>query len=700
MLKRIAVLLLIPFIVVFSQTGEEKLTNPFFMEWSTPYKTPPFNLIKTEHYMPAYLEGIKQHDAEIKSIVDSKDAPTFKNTLEALDNAGELLNKVGSVFGNLNGSNTNEEMQKISKELSPLLSKHYDDVNLNPVLFEKIKTLYDKRESLGLTTEQMMSLKNYYKNFVRRGANLNETDKNKLRKLNEQLSMLSLRYGENVLKETNSFEMVIDNKNDLAGLPETVIAGAADAAKRKGKEGKWLFTLQKPSFIPFLQYAENRELREKIFKGYINRADNNNQFDNKDIIAQIVSLRIQKANLLGYKSHADFILEENMAKTPDKVYDFMKKIWDPALEMAKNEVAEMQKLVNAEGKNFKLEAWDWWYYAEKVKKAKYDLDEEMLRPYFKLENVIAGVFDTAHKLYGITVTERNDIPVYDTDVKTFEVKEADGTHIGIFFADYFPRESKRAGAWSSSFRSQKKVNGKKITPVIINCGNFSKPAGDQPALLSLDEVQTLFHEFGHGLHSLLADYTYPSVGGVPRDFVELPSQIMENWATAPEVLRTYAKHYKTGEVIPDELIAKLENSEYFNKGFETVEYLSAAILDLDYHTLTDTNKIDAAKFEKDALDKIGMIPEIVVRYRSPYFSHVFSGGYSSGYYSYLWAEVLDADAFEAFKESGNLFNPVIAKSFRENVLSKGGSDEAMTLYKNFRGAEPKVEPLLKRKGLL
>ncbi|MGE5498423.1 MAG: M3 family metallopeptidase, partial [Syntrophothermus sp.] len=521
-----------------------------------------------------------------------------------------------------------------------------------------------------------------------------------LRKINEQLSILSLQFGENLLKETNSFELVVEKESDLAGLPQNLITAARETAKERKQEGKWIFTLHNPSIMPFLQYADNRELREKIFKGYINRGNNNNKFDNKNIISKIAALRLQRANLLGFKSHADYVLDDNMAKTPENVYKLLNQLWTPSLQMAKKEAEELQQMIYKEGKNFKLEAWDWRYYAEKLRKEKYALDDETLRPYFQLENVRKGAFDVAGKLYGITFTERNDLPAYHNEARAFEVKEKDGRYIGILYTDYFPRESKRGGAWCSSYRKQSNRNNEFINPVMVNVCNFSKPAGDKPALLTFEEVTTLFHEFGHALHGLLSNTNYGDLSGsaVPRDFVELPSQIMENWAGEPEVLKSFAKHYQTGEVIPDELIEKIKKSEHYGQGFATVEYLAASFLDLDWHTLTDTLKTDVEQFESQSLSKIGMIPEIIVRYRSPYFNHIFAGGYSAGYYSYIWAEVLDADAFEAFKET-SLFDQATAKAFRDNVLSKGGTEEAMTLYRKFRGADPKIEPLLKRRGL-
>ncbi len=674
--------------------------NPFLEAYDTPFGVPPFDEIRLEHYMPAFEEGMKQHQAEIDAIVKSTDPPTFANTVEAMDRSGALLTRVSNVFFNLNSSLTNEEMQNLAREVAPKLSKHQDDIVLNAALFAKVKAVYDQMGDLELTAEQKKLLDDYYKNFVRNGANLEGEQKEKLREINEKLSVLTLKFGENVLKENNSFEMVIENEADLAGLPANAISGAAEAAQDRGHEGKWVFTLHKPSMIPFLQYSEKRALREKIFKAYINRGDNANDLDNKDILTDIAALRVERANILGYETHAHYVLELGMAKVPGNVYDLLGELWVPALERAKAETVELQGMITEEGGDFKLEAWDWWYYAEKLKKAKYDLDEEMMRPYFQLENVRQGAFDVATKLYGIQFSEIKDIPKYHEDVRVFEVKEEDGSHIGILYVDYFPRESKRGGAWMSAFRSQSKVDGKNIPPIIVNCGNFSKPTGDTPALLSWDEVNTLFHEFGHGLHGLLSNCTYESLSGtsVATDFVELPSQIMENWAAEPAVIEEYARHYKTGEPMPAELIEKIRKSRHFNQGFATTEYLAASFLDMDWHTLTEPQKLDAHQFENQSLEKIGLIDEIVVRYRSPYFRHIFAGGYAAGYYSYIWAEVLDADAFQAFKET-SLYDRETANRFRKYILAAGGTDDPMTLYVKFRGSEPSIQPLLEKRGL-
>ncbi len=674
--------------------------NPFFSEYNTPFKVPPFDEIKEAHYLPAFKEGIVQDQKEIDAIVKNPEDSTFANTIEALDYTGDLLTKVENVFYNLLGADTNDQMQEIAKEAAPLLSKHGDDIRLNADLFKRVKAVYDKKNELSLTPEQAQLLEKTYKVFVRGGANLGPEEQARLREINKELSLLSLKVGENILKENNAFEMVLENEEDLAGLPQSAIIGAEEAAKERGQEGKWVFTLHKPSMIPFLQYSEKREFREKIFKAYINRGNNNDELDNKTNLSKMAALRVEKANLLGYDTHADFVLENNMAKKPDNVYKLLGQIWKPALAKAKVEAKDLQAMIDKEGKDFKLEAWDWWLYAEKLKKAKYALDDEILRPYFKLEDVRAGAFYVANKLFGITLEERTDIPKYHEDVKVFEVKEADGSHIGILYQDYFPRASKDGGAWMNSFRKQSRKNGKEIHPVIANVYNFSKPTGDKPALITFEEALTLFHEFGHGLHGLLSNCTYNMLSGtsVPRDFVELPAQVLENWAADPEVIKIYAKHYETGEVIPQELLDKIKKSGHFNQGFVTVEYLAACFLDMDWHTLAEAKEVDAEKFESDSLNKIGLIPEIVVRYRSPYFTHIFSGGYSAGYYSYIWAEVLDADAFQAFKET-TLFNQEKALALRKNIYERGGTEDPMTLYVRFRGFEPKIDALLKKRGL-
>ena len=684
------------------QTNNEKADmNPFLTAYQTKFNVPPFEKIKTEHFKTALEAGVEQQRAEIDEIVNKSDAPTFENTIEALDASGKLLSEVNNVFENLQSANTSDELQKVAKETSSMLSKHQDDMLLNEKLFNRIKAVYDQRETLNLDQEQKMLLEKTYKRFSRNGANLNDADKEKLRRINEKLAILALEFDENILAETNAFQLVIEDAGDLAGLPQTVIDGAANAATEVGLSGKWVFTVHKPSMIPFLQYSEKRELREKIFNAYINRGNNNNKNDNKLIAAREASLRAERAQLLGYETHAGYVLEENMARSPKNVYSFLDEVKEPAMKMAEQEAIELQKLIDREGGAFSLKPWDWWFYAEKLKKQQYDLDEALLRPYFKLENVQHGMFEVANKLYGLQFNQLTDVPVYHPEVETFEVLEASGSHVGILYMDFYPRASKGGGAWMTSFRKQSKKEGVNVPPVISMVMNFSKPTADKPALLSYDEVLTMFHEFGHALHGLLSDCNYTTLSGtsVPRDFVELPSQIMENWAADPEVLKMYAKHFKTGEPIPQALIEKIRNSSKFNQGFATIEYLAACYLDMDWHTLTDTTQQNTIEFENASMQRIGLIPQIVVRYRSPYFSHIFAGGYSSGYYSYLWAEILDADAFEAFKET-SLYDKETARMFRENILSRGGTENPVEMYKKFRGREPEKEAMLKRKGLI
>ena len=677
-----------------------KSTNPFFQEFKTPFGVPPFEKIKVEHYMPAFRAGIDENQREVKAIAESTAPATFANTVEPLEKSGALLKRVTSVFFVLSESMTDDKMQAIATEVSPLLSKNSDDILLNERLFERIKRVYENREKESLTPEQKRLTEIYYKRFLRNGAALPQEMKDRLRKINEELGLLELKFSDNVLAENNAFQMVLDKREELAGLPEGVVSGAAEAAQERGLTGKWVFTLHKPSLLPFLTYSDRRDLREKLYRGYFEKGNNNNSLDNKAILVKITNLRIDKAHILGFPSFADYSLTENMAQNPDKVYTFLGQIWEPARRKALQEAAEWEALGKKDDPSFKLQPWDWWYYAERVRKAKYDLDEESLRPYFKLENVLQGAFDVAGKLYGLKFVERKDIPKYHKDVRVFEVLEKDGRHVGIFYTDYFPRASKRGGAWMNSFRDQSIVGGKRIAPVVTNNGNFSKPTGDKPALLSFEEVTTLFHEFGHALHGLLMNVTYSTVGGagMPIDFIELPSQIMENWASEPEVLKSYAKHYQTGEVMPDSLIAKMSNAKRFNQGFETVEYLAASILDMDWHRLQTPFEGSPLEFEKRSMERIGLMPEILPRYRSTYYLHIFGGGYSAGYYSYIWAQVLDADAFQAFKET-SLFDSEAAARFRKFILERSGTDEAMKLYKEFRGAEPKVDALLKRKGL-
>lgn len=678
----------------------EDMNNPFLVEWDTPFGTPPFSKIEEAHYVPAFEAAIKEQQEKIQAIIDNKKEPNFDNTILALENSGQLLDKVSSVFFNMTGAINNDNMQAINEEVTPLVTKVGDEISMNADLFARIKTVYDNQASMNLNGEQIMVLKKHYEGFVRGGALLKGEAQERLKEVNGKLAGLFLSFKKNVLSESNAFKLIIEDEKDLAGLPQSAIDAAAITAKENGQEGKWIFTLDYPSIWPFMQNSDNRALREKMHKAYVNRANNNNENDNKEIVAEIANLRIEKANLLGFDNYASYVLDKNMAKTPEKVYELLNQLMTAALPNAKAEAVELQKVIDASGKSFKLEHWDWWYYTNKLKQQKYALDDEILRPYFKLENVRDGAFDVATKLFGITFTQIDNVDKYHEDVTVFEVKEADGTAVGILYTDWHPRASKRAGAWMTSFRKESKVDGKRIQPIISIVCNFSKPTETTPSLLTFEESTTLFHEFGHALHGLLANTTYYSLSGtsVARDFVELPSQIMENWAGEPEVIKTFAKHYETGEVIPDELLEKMDKSGKFNQGFVTVEYLSAAIMDMDWHTLNAKQEINTNEFEKASLAKMGLIDEIIVRYRSTYFSHVWGGGYESGYYGYIWAAILDSDAFATFKEKG-LFDQETAKSWRDNVVSQGGTKEAMEMFVNFKGQEPSIDPLLEKRGL-
>ncbi len=675
-------------------------SNPLLEEFKTPFGLPPFDKIKTKDYLPAVKEAIKLHKKEVDAIIKSKDAPTFANVVEAMDRSGELLTQVLTIFYNLNSSVTNEEMQKIAEQISPLVSAHSDEISMNKKLFEKIKSVWDNRAQFNLNQEQTRLLEKYYNDFKRNGALLNDADQAKLKDINSKLSLLTLKFGNNVQKETIKFKLIIDRKEDLEGLPQSLIDAAEADAKAMKLDGKWVFTLQNPSVMPFLQYSAKRELREKIGRAYADRANNSDEFDNKEVIRQIANLRLERAKLLGYPTHAAYVLEQNMAKNPDGVMNLLNRLWEPTVKTMKIEAYDLQSMIYREGNNFKLQPWDWRYYAEKVRKEKYDLNEEDIRPYFKLENVRDGIFELTKRLYGITYKERKDLPVFHPDVVPYEVLNADGSHLGILYMDYFPRDSKRGGAWMTNYREQFYKNGKKVDPNVSLTCNFTKPTPELPSLLTLDEVETFFHEFGHCLHGLLSNCNYVGLSGtnVSRDFVELPSQIMEHWATEREMLKMYARHYKTGEPMPDELIQKIENSSKFNQGFVTGEFLAAALLDMKYHTITEPIVGEINEFENNYLAEIGLIPEIISRYRSPYFRHIFSGGYDAGYYSYIWSGVLDADAFEAFKEKG-IFDKKTAQSFRQNILEKGNTDDPAKLYRQFRGNDPSIEPLLRKRGL-
>ncbi|MGL4853553.1 MAG: M3 family metallopeptidase [Phocaeicola sp.] len=683
-----------------SQGNNDANNNPFLMEYTTPFQVPPFDKITLEHYKPAFLVGMADQVKEIEAIVTNSEAPSFENTIVALDQSGAQLRKVSIVFYGLNSANTNDEMQALSRELSPLLSKHNDDISLNPALFARVKEVYTNKENLGLNKEQAKLLEETYKGFARGGANLSQEDQQKLRELNSEISMLQLTFGQNMLKETNDFKLVIENEADLAGLPANLIAAAAATAKEAGEEGKWIFTLQNPSVMPFLQYADNRELREQIFKGYTERGNRGNASDNKEVVAKLVTARLAKAKLMGYDEYASFILEERMSKTPEAVYDLLNQLWTPALKKANEELADINAEIKKDGKTFGAEGWDWRYYAERAKVAKFNLDENQIRPYLKLENVRNGMFNLATKLWGITFTPLANMPLPHEEAEVFECKDADGSHLGVLYLDWFPRASKRGGAWCGSYRPQAYKDGQKVTPVVTIVCNFSKPAPGEPALLSADEANTMFHEFGHALHGLFRDVHYSGVSGVPRDFVELPSQIMEHWVFEPTVMSDFAKHYETGEIIPTELVEKLEASGKYGQGFATTEYLAASLLDMDFHVLKEIPaNLDVVKFEAETLSKRGLLKQIPARYRTTYFNHTMGGGYTAGYYSYIWAEVLDSDAYQAFVETGDIFNKEVAKRFRDYVLTPGGIDDAMDMYVNFRGKKPSIDALLKGRGL-
>lgn len=676
---------------------QQSETNPFFADFQTEYGAPDFNRIRTEHYEPAFLKGMEEQNAEIRAIVENQEEPTFENTVVALDNSGEILSRVSGVFFALIEADTNDSLTALNEKIAPMLSEHRDNMYLNQGLYERIATIYQQEQDgqITPTTEQRRLLDKYYKAFVRSGASLDSEKQVRLREINKELSSLGIAFSNHLLNENNAYRLVIENEADLAGLPEWVKLGAADEAKAAGMEGKWLFTLQNSSRLPFLQYADNRALRKEIYEAYTSRGNHGDANDNKEVLKKIISLRLEKARLLGFDCYSNFMLDENMAKNSQTVMDFLHELWGYSLKNAQAEAAELQGIMDQEGKGEKLAAWDWWYYAEKLRGQKYDLNEDEIKPYFSLEDVRSGLFYVVNRLYGITLTEKPEVPVYESDVKAYEVKDADGSYLGLFYADYFPRAGKRGGAWMSNFREQ--VDD--VRPFIYNVASFTKPAGDMPSLLTLDEVSTMFHEFGHALHGMLTRCNYKGVSGtsVAQDFVELPSQIMEHWAVEPEVLKVYAKHWQTREVIPDGLIAKIQNQGTFNQGFMTTELLAAALLDMELHNLTDTDNLDVVAFEKEAMDRLGLIPEIAPRYRATYFAHII-GGYAAGYYSYLWAEVLDTDAFEAFKEHG-VFDKSTADSFRKNILERGDTEDPMVLFRTFRGADPSMEPLLKNRGL-
>lgn len=676
-------------------------TNPFLEPYNTPYNIPPFEKIQYGDYLPAIEQGIKEYKKEIDAIVSNPAKPDFNNTILAMEKSGLLLNRVMSVFSALDETESCPEMVAISEKAYPMYSQCNDEVMMNPGLFKRVKSVYDRRKSLNLTAPQMRAVEQLYKNFTRNGALLSDSDKEKLKAINTNLTDLYLKFNKNLLDDTNAFQLFVTDRAKLAGLPEANIAQAADAAKAAGKEGQWLFTLHAPSRLPLLQYADNRDLRRQMYEGYINLASSGKN-DNRPVINRILQERAQKAKLLGFKDFASYSTDNVMAKTTEAAEDLLLEIWTPAINRVAEEVKEMQALADRNGDKIKIEPWDYYYYAEKVRKDKYDLDEGEVRSYFSLDNVRKGIFSMAERLYGIKFTEMPDAPKYNPEVTVYDVTDLKGNHVAVFMTDYFPRASKRQGAWMSEFQGAfKDPDGKTQRPIVFNVGNFSKPTGDTPALLTLDEVETMFHEFGHGLHGMLTQASLRSQAGtnVDRDFVELPSQIHEHWALEPELLKTYARHYKTGEVIPDALVKKLQESSTHNQGFTTTELVGAALLDLQYGKLNPEGDIDVSAFEADVAKTLAMPETVQFRYRSPYFRHVFgSDGYSSGYYTYLWAEVLDTDGFELFKEKG-IFDSATAKRFKETVLESGGSVDPMDLYVKFRGHRPSVDALLRNRGL-
>lgn len=718
-MRHISVLLLTMVLFTGLVYGQDE--NPFFREWETPFQVPPFEQIKNEHFQPAFEKGMAEQQAEIEAIINNSEAPAFENTIVAFDKSGSLLRKVSSVFYSLNSANTNKEMQEIAKTLSPVTTKHADDISLNPLLFKRIRIVFDQKENLGLDPVQMRLLTETYKDFIRAGAGLDRDKQDLLRKYNTRIDLLQLTFGQNLLAETNNFKLVLDKETALTGLPVEVIRSAAETANKDAStKGKWVFTLNNPSITPFMQYSDQRKLKEEIFKAYHNRGNNNNEKDNKIIILELVRLRTDKAILLGYPTWADFALDNRMAKKTANVYKLLGQVWTPSIAKAKDELKQMQQIIDKENGGFSLEDYDWPYYSEKLKKQLYSLDEESVKPFFKLENVLEGVFYVSGKLYGITFTKVEDAPKYFPDVTLYECKDVDGSHLGVVYFDFHPRAEKRGGAWCGSYRPQSYQDGKRDAPVVTVVTNFSPPAAGNPALLTSDEVETLFHEFGHALNGLLKNVRYQGLSALPRDFVELPSQIMEHWAFEPEVLKVYAKHYQTGDVIPSAIVKRIVSSSKYGQGFKTTEYLAACYLDMDYHSTQNIpdapEPIDqrgsgkmatlrmepnawVLKFEESSMNKIGLIPQISPRYRSTYFQHSMTGGYTAGYYSYIWAEVLDTDAFESFTETGDIFNREIAAKFRKYILEPGGSKDAMQMYLDFRGHEPTIEPLLNNRGL-
>ena len=679
---------------------QQEKGNPLFSEFNTPHGIAPFAEITIDHYREGMLKGMEEQKAEIEAIVNNSEAPTFENTILALDKSGELLRKVRGTFSPLSSSNSNDQTRALQKEMSPISSTHSDDINLNEKLFARVKSVYDSRESLTLTPEEAKILQNTYDRFVNSGAELSDEDKAKLRELNKEISMLQLEFSQNLLHETNNTFVVAESLEEMKGLPQANIDAAAKMANENGQPGKWMFNMQRPSCNPVLQYCENRELRRKVYEAYYNRGNQDNDHDSKAICAKLVALRLEKAKLMGYSNYAEMALKNRMASTPEAVYDLLMQVWEPAIAKAKEEIEDIRAEIRKDGKDFEPAGWDYMYYLDRAKKAKFAVDEEEIRSYLEINNVMQGIFHVANKLYGLTFKEITaEVPSYEPTAKAFEVIDRDGKLLAIFYSDNFTRESKNAGAWCTSFRSQSYKNGERIIPIVVNSCNMTIPNNEGYALQSIDNVETLFHEFGHALHNFMRDVQHSGASGVERDFVELPSQINEHWAFEPEVLAVYAKHYKTGEIIPMELVNKIQESAKYGQGFATVEYIAASLSDMDLHVLTEVPAdLNVMEFEAAKLNERGIPSQILPRYRITNFSHTMGGGYTAGYYSYMWAEVLDADAFEAFAETGDIFNQEVADKFRKYVLTPGGIDDGMTMYKNFRGREPKIDALLRNRG--
>ena len=679
--------------------------NPFFVEWNTPFGIPPFDQFRDEHYKPAFERAIKEQRADIEVIRNNPESPTFENTLEALELAGSSLNRVSDVFSNITNTDTNEALQELEVEFSPVLTRENDKIFLDEKIFARVNVLYEQRDSLGLDEEQARLLELRHRDFVRRGAALDEQSKARMKDINARLSELNTVFGQNLLKETKGFELVISDEDDLSGIPAAQIGSARNKAESKDRPNAWVFGLDRATFESFMTFADSRELRKQMFDGYRNRGGQGGDNDNRDVLGEIAKLRAERAELLGYASHSAYQLETRMAKTPEKAENFLLEVWKPGLERAEAELAEMQVIVEEEGHEFIIEGWDWWYYAEKLRQKKYAIDESEIKPYFELQNVREGLFHVANKLFGVTFEALEDVPLWNPQVQPYAVHGSEGEFLGIYMTDYYARDSKRGGAWMSTYRDTSNIQGINIRPIVTNNLNLSMPAEGEPTLLNFSQVTTMFHEFGHGLHGLMTTVRYPRFAGTsgsPRDYIEFPSQFMEHYAAEPEVLAVYAKHAQTGEVIPTELVEKVRASTKHNQGFETTEFIAASLLDLNWHNLSAKQAAaveDTTQFEEDVLASYNKPVEIGPRYRSPYFSHIFAGGYSAGYYAYLWAEILDADGFTAFKQAGNIFDPELALRLKKNVYQAGGRRDADVLYRDFRGEDPSIEPLLEIRGL-